>query len=306
MFVLVGILGTFLVLLYLGWARGGPHRGRLRRRHRRAARHAGWPAASRASRSRCSARASSACFVPLIVGVLLFVTVIGIPLGVLVLHDPRASRRSWASSAWASGWATCCSAAAGPRATAGPSDRRSWASSCCSSLSIIPLVSFFVGWFALGHRDPQLRGGRSSDVAGRRRRAPASPPGPACRRRGRHRPRTAGWPQQQPPQVPQGWGQPPTTGPPTGWNTVTGTRPQLGPATPPAGHRRPAGWGQPPARTLSGSLLARPPARMATPAHEPDRPAEVGSGTGARRTASRGRPAGPRTRATRPDGRYDG
>ena len=113
-------------------------------------------------------------------------------------------------------------------------------------LSIIPLVSFFVGWFALGTvtlsfwralvgRDDRYPppAGMQADPAW-----PSQQPGwgtPAPQVYGQQPPagQPAGWGQQPPAGPPPGWGQQPPAGPPAGW----GQQPPAGP---------PAGWGQPP------------------------------------------------------------
>ncbi len=250
MFVLVGILGTFLLLLYLGWAVAVLIAG-------------AFVAAVAASQTRRMARSVASeplkvlgagllgFFVPLIVGIILFVTVIGIPLGVLVLMSLglAALLGYIVMGIWLGDLLL--------RRGRSVSDGRPIGSALLGIfllliVSVIPLVSFFVGWFGLGTVTLNVwralvgRGGVDETGSGEPAWASlpptwATPPGGAT-----------GW-QAPPPQAPQGWGQPPTTGtPPSGWGTPgapsPGTQP-WGQQQPPAGQPPagpPPGWGQPP------------------------------------------------------------
>jgi hypothetical protein len=251
MFVLVGILGTFLLLLYLGWAVAVLIAGVF-------------VAAIAPSQTRRMARSVASeplkvlgagvlgFLVPLIVGVILFVTVIGIPLGVMVLMalGLAAFLGYIVMGIWLGDLLL--------RRGRSPADGRPIGSALLGVfllliVSVIPLVSFFVGWFGLGTvtlnawRALVGRGGSAAAGPGEPAWAglpptwAAAPTGPA------------GWPPQPPqsPQPPQGWGQPPTTSTPaTGWGTPGSATPgtqqwgQPPAGQPPAGP--PPGWGQPP------------------------------------------------------------
>ncbi len=252
MFVLVGILGTFLLLLYLGWAVAVLIAG-------------AFVAAVAGSQTRRMARSVASeplkvlgagllgFFVPLIVGVVLFVTVIGIPLGVLVLMTLGLA--AFLGYIVMGIWLGDLLLRRGRAANDGrPIGSALLGIFLLLIVSVIPLVSFLVGWFGLGHGRPSTRGGRSSDVAGRRRRAPASPPGPACRRRGRHRPRRRGLAATAAAAGPPGLGSATDhehTAERLGNTGCTGAlapqpwgQPQPPAGQPPAGP--PPGWGQPP------------------------------------------------------------
>jgi len=242
--VLGGVLGTFLVLLYLGWAIAVLIAGTVvaaigPRQVRRMARTV--------SNEPLKVLGAGVLgfLVPLIVGVVLFITVIGIPLGFLVLMTLglAAFIGFVAMGVWLGDMIL--------RRGRTPVEGRPIGSAFLGLfllliLSFIPLVSFFVGWFALG--TVTLTFWRA--LVGRDDGDPTpvgAGPGP-------------GWPGQQPAWVPPplapqpgwtpqaGWGQQPPAGPPPGW----GQPPQAGPpqAGPPqAGPPQagpPLGWGQPP------------------------------------------------------------
>ena len=221
MFVLVGILGTFLVLLYLGWAVAVLVSG-------------AFVAAMAATQTRRMARSVSneplkvlgagivGFFAAIILGVILFITVIGIPLGVLVfltlglaLFIGYVVMGIWLGDLLL-------------RRGRAPGDGRPVGSALLGLFllliaSIIPLVSFFVGWFGLG--TVTLNAWRA--MAGR---GGGQPSGTVVT--------DTGWTGQQP-----GWGPPPGTAQP-GWGQQGGAQPGWPP--PPAGST-PAGWGTPPA-----------------------------------------------------------
>jgi hypothetical protein len=235
MIVFVGILGTFLVLLYLGWALAVLIAGTV-------------VAAIASSQVRRMARNVSTeplkvlgagvlgCFVPLIVGVLLFVTVIGIPLGFLILLALclAAFIGFVAMGVWLGDMLL--------RRGRNPGEGRPIASALLGLFlllvaSVIPLVSFFVGWFALGtvtlsfwraltgrddryppaagvYADPawpgQQPGWGTSPVATQTGWTPQPGPAPAP-------PAPPAWGPQPPAGPPPGWGQQPPPGPPPGW-----------------------------------------------------------------------------------------
>ena len=225
MVVLVGVLGTFLALLLLGWAIAvlvsGAVLGAVAAKQMRRM-------AASVSREPLKVLGAGALgfIVLLIIAVLLFVTVIGIPLGVLVLL-----------SMWLAGfvgflamgvWLGDAILHRGGTGREGkPIGSAVLGLVLLLLASLIPLVSFFVGWLGFGtvilNAWRAMRGG--SD---------------------RYQPQVAaaGWPTQpQPgwgappgPAGPQpGWGQPPAQpGPPPGWGQ------------PPAQPGPPPGWGQPP------------------------------------------------------------
>ncbi len=221
MFVLVGILGTFLVLLYLGWAVAVLVSG-------------AFVAAMAATQTRRMARSVSneplkvlgagivGFFTAIILGVIFFITVIGIPLGVMVfltlglaLFVGYVAMGIWLGDLLLRRGRT-------------PGDGRPVGSALLGLFllliaSIIPLVSFFVGWFGLG--TVTLNAWRA--MAGR---GGGQPSGTVVT--------DTGWTGQQP-----GWGPPPGTAQP-GWGQQGGAQPGWPP--PPAGST-PAGWGTPPA-----------------------------------------------------------
>ena len=232
MFVLVGALGTFLVLLYLGWALAVLISGAI-------------VAAIAPRQTRRMAHSVSSeplkvlgagvlgCFVPVILGVVLFVTVVGIPLGFLVFM--MLGLAAFIGFVAMGVWLGDMLLHRGRSAVDGrPIGSALLGLFLLLIVSAIPLVSFFIGWFALGAVTlafwRALTGGddRYPPAAG-------TPYDPA-------------WPGQQPawvtPQGPQAWGQQPPSGPPLGW----------GQQPPPAGP--PPGWGQQPP---SGQPPAVPP-----------------------------------------------
>jgi hypothetical protein len=245
-FVLVGILGTFLLLLWLGWAVAVLVAG-------------AFVAAMAADQTRRMARSVSneplkvlgaglvGLFVSIIVGAVLFVTVIGIPLGVLVfmILGLAAFVGYLVMGVWLGDLLL--------RRGRSPNEGRPIGSALLGLFllliaSVIPLVSFFVGWFGLG--TVMLNAWRS--FTGRGGQAPG---GYAT---------DTGWGGQQP-----GWASPPTTqtswtpppvpaGPPPGWGApqagAPGQQPPQGwvqpqppaPPAPPPPAGPPPGWGQPP------------------------------------------------------------
>ena len=240
MLVLGGVLGTFLVLLYLGWAlsvliSGAVIAAIAPRQVRRMARNVS------NEPLKVLGAGLLGFFVPLILGVLLFVTVIGIPLGFFLLMalGLAAFIGFVAMGVWLGDLLL--------RRGRAPSDGRPIGSALLGLfllliLSIVPLVSFFVGWFALG--TVTLAFWRALTGGDDRNQPPAGLADPA-------------WPGQQPtwatPQAPAqtgwtpqpGWGQQPPAGPPPGWGQQPPTAPP--PAAPPAGGP-PPGWGQPPSQ----------------------------------------------------------
>ena len=222
--VLGGVLGTFLVLLYLGWAIAVLIAGTVvaaigPRQVRRMARTV--------SNEPLKVLGAGVLgfLVPLIVGVVLFITVIGIPLGFLVLMTLglAAFIGFVAMGVWLGDMIL--------RRGRTPVEGRPIGSAFLGLfllliLSFIPLVSFFVGWFALG--TVTLTFWRA--LVGRDDGDPTpagAGPGP-------------GWPGQQPAWVP------PPLAPQPGW-TPQAAPPQAGPpqAGPPQAGP-PLGWGQPP------------------------------------------------------------
>jgi len=244
LFVLFGILGTFLVLLYLGWAVAVLVSGAVL-------------AAVAASQTRRMARSVSTeplkvlgagvvgFLVPLILGTLFFVTVIGIPLGVLVFV-----------ALWLAGFVGFLVMGVWlgelilHRGRTNPGGRPIGAALLGLFLlliaSVIPLVSFFAGWFGLGtvtlNAWRALRGRGGSDQP---QAAIAASPG---------------WPGPS-----QGWGpQPGASQPQPGWSPPPGpAAPPPGWGTPPAGSPGPQAWGRP--QPPSGP----PPGWVQPPTQEP-------------------------------------
>ena len=227
MLVLGGILGTFLVLLFVGWALAVLVSGAVL-------------AAIAPNQVRRMARSVSneplkvlgagvlGFLVPFIVGVLLFVTVIGIPLGILVLMTlgVAAFIGFVAMGVWLGDLLL--------RRGRGPADGRPIGSALLGLfllliVGIVPLVSFFVGWFALGtvtlsfwraltgRVDGYLPPGATPDPAWPGQQPAWVPPAAA--------PRLLGWGQQPPAGPPPGWGQQPPAGPPPGWGQLPPTGP---------------------------------------------------------------------------------
>jgi len=252
-FVLIGVLGTFLVLIYLGWAVAVLVAGAVM-------------AAIAASQTRRMARSVSdeplkvlgaglvGLIVPLILAALLFVTVIGIPLGVMVFGVLwlMAFVGFLVMGVWLGDLLL--------RRGRSPDDGRPIGSAVLGLLllliaSVIPLVALFVGWFGLG--TVTLNAWRSLRGSG-----PFGTPA-AVGSGGEWSSQRPGWgeppgfPQPQHGQAPPGWGQPaPPAGPPPGWGQPA---PPAGP--PPAGP--PAGWGQP--APPAGPPPAGPPAGWGQP-----------------------------------------
>lgn len=241
--VLFGLIGGFLVLLFIGWAIALLVSGVV-------------VAATAAKQMRRMARSISneplkvlgaglvGLFVPLILGGLLFVTVVGIPLALLL----------WLLGAFAvfvgyialGVWLGDLLLRRGRR----PDEGKPIASVLLGLVLLIvvgfvPLVSLFAAWFALG--TATLNGWRSFRARGGGSAAPAGGDGapgggdPAWGAPGQ--PTWTGDPRA--PGTQTGWTPPPASGTPAGWGQPQAGQPGWG--QPQAGQSQPGqpGWGQP-------------------------------------------------------------